>query len=253
MRIKKAPNVFIGIPTYSGKNYCLSEFFKAVHDIEYPKELIKLVVVDNTFDNGESLRELFPFVDSLPFSSSCIPLPPSKMSENTMDRLCNTHEYIRQLAIQSKADYLLHLESDILINPQTLKKLIFSRKKMVSPMYMITSGASRHLVVRNIQQGVRRELAFRYLVGHYTQDFVDGSVKEIISAGLGCCLIHKDIVKAVPFRYDYGDYAPDTVYTQDVYNYGFKNHVDTSEIVYHMNNHDWGRNVSEITEKIDWI
>ena len=41
-RNKYAPKILIGVPTYEGKNYCLSQFLDNIKNFSYPKDRIEI-------------------------------------------------------------------------------------------------------------------------------------------------------------------------------------------------------------------
>ena len=50
-RNKFVPKIMIGIPTYEGKNYCLSQFLDNISKFTYPRDRIELFIADNSKDN----------------------------------------------------------------------------------------------------------------------------------------------------------------------------------------------------------
>ena len=67
-------------------------------------------------------------------------------------------------------------------------------------------------------------------------DFVNGELKNVYSCGLGCVLIHRSILKKIPFRYEEGSPVhPDSFYYGDLNMAGKKVFVDTSILCEHKN------------------
>ena len=54
-RNKYAPKILIGVPTYEGKNYCLSQFLDNIKNFSYPKDRIEIFFADNSKDNTNAL------------------------------------------------------------------------------------------------------------------------------------------------------------------------------------------------------
>jgi len=169
----KLPKVVIGIPTYNGKSYCEDQFFECVINLNYPKKLLAILVIDNSTDEGKyarTLQEKYPNFKIIHQSSN----------EVVYKRLFNSHETIRKEFLKTPAKFLLHLESDVLIPKDTIQRLLRARKSVVSPVYNLSLGVNRHIVQRNRQWGMPfgGKYSWGYTYGTAHQSFLDGTVKK---------------------------------------------------------------------------
>lgn len=243
----KLPTVVIGIPTYQGKAYCEDQFFNAVLALEYPRNRMAIMVVDNTLDGGKystHLREKYPEFKIVHQANQDV----------VYKRLFDSHERLRIEFLKTGAKYLLHLESDVIVPPDIIQRLLRSRKDSVSPIYNLSLGSNRHVVQRNRQWGMpfADKYSWGYTYGRVDQDFADGTVKKIQTNGLGCILLKKGIMEHVPFRYRPNvDSAPDSAFTHDLLIKGIDNFCDTSIVVYHANGEDWGQDNINLIEKYE--
>ena len=130
--------------------------------------------------------------------------------------LAKSHDNCRTMALKGDYDYLLHLESDVFPPVNVIERLLDARKKVVGAMYHIELGEKSTLMIQHLEEfgEAKRET---YNLGETDLDFVDGSVKKIFSCGLGCVLIHKSVLKEVPFRYEEGaPVHPDSFFFADL-------------------------------------
>lgn len=242
------PTVIIGVPTYSGKSYCEDKFFDALLAINYPRNRMLILVIDNSLDNGKYANHLKGKYPELKIIHEANP------EHVVYERLANSHEYLRKAALKANTQYLLHLESDVIVPKDIVQKMLLCRKPIVSPIYHISNGSNRHIVQRNRQWGqpFQDKYSWGHVYGHATQAFVDGRVKQVQTSGIGCILIHKSILNDVPFRYRKDvDAAPDSAFATDLLMKGIPNFCDTGTLVEHINSEDWGQGNSLLKEKYE--
>ena len=149
--------------------------------------------------------------------------------------LAKSHDNCRTMALKGDYDYLLHLESDVFPPVNVIERLLDARKKVVGAMYHIELGEQSTLMIQQLEEfgEAKRDT---YNLGETDLDFVDGSVKKIFSCGLGCVLIHKSVLKEVPFRYEEGaPVHPDSFFFADLDMRDISAYVDTSIYCEHRN------------------
>lgn len=242
----KIPKILIACPTSASKNYCLEDWLRNLNSIRWGGEC-HVLLVDNTNDmgvNADHLREqLAVYVHTKSFEVIWDD-PNGKDSLNTV--LASGHEKCRQYAVQGDYDYLLHLESDVFPDADVLEKLVFFRKRVVNGLYYRDEGKFRKpMVQRSYMKSIRTVGTLNFL---HDEDlgFVDGTLKKVPHAGLGCCLIHKSVFGKVPFRHESGNAAsPDTFFAMDCHMNGISIYLDTSSVCDHRNK-NWG------VHGIDW-
>ena len=225
--ITKKHRVLIGTPHSDIKNYCIEDYIARVKALTYPFYDVLIV------DNSESRKNYKRFLKE---GLKAIYIKPKKKSINNI--LAESHEAIRQYALLHKYDYLLHLESDLIPPPDVIERLMIHNLPIVSAMYMINFGTDSHLMSQKIEGFGELRETINVKDGSDLL-MVDGTLKKSFSCGLGCILIHKNILNQFEFRYEKGVHlAPDSLFSLDTDGMGIPKFIDTSILCIH-NNSEW--------------
>jgi cellulose synthase/poly-beta-1,6-N-acetylglucosamine synthase-like glycosyltransferase len=237
------PKILIGIPTYDAKNYCLDAFFQNISEFTYPKSNIEIFVADNSSTNKNALmiRDKFK-VKTFWKDYTGVPI---------MEKLADSHNQVRRYFLESDADYLLHLESDIFPPKDVIEQLLWARKPIVTSMYQIFDGAWRTPCIRIQDKKTLHynDIVFDYELNNFHHYWTDGTIKEIFIAGIGCTLMNRKIMKNIQFRHDTTTKEgspPDTYFAMDLRDKKVKNWIHTGVISFHWNKEDWGRHFNYI-------
>lgn len=237
------PKILIGIPTYDAKNYCLDAFFKNISEFTYPKSNIEIFVADNSSTNKNALmiRDKFK-VKTFWKDYTGVPI---------MEKLADSHNQVRRYFLESDADYLLHLESDIFPPKDVIEQLLWARKPIVTSMYQIFDGAWRTPCIRIQDKKTLHynDIVFDYELNNFHHYWTDGTIKEVFIAGIGCTLMNRKIMKNIQFRHDTTTKEgspPDTYFAMDLRDKKVKNWIHTGVISFHWNKEDWGRHFNYI-------
>jgi hypothetical protein len=238
---KKFPKVLIAAPTASVKGYCFQDWLDHCLKLKYPNFDIRLF--DNTvgdhneythkcnshYVNNYGHDEQFRQIQSLSEKQK-------KQMKEVGARMAISHDDCRKYALKHGYDYLLHLESDVFPELDIIERLIANKKKVVGAMYYTSEGIYRSLVLqRKIFRSPHNIVAENFKAGEDVY-FADGTVKKIASVGLGCVLIHKSVLKQIPFRHDPAqDVYPDSLFSSDCFEKGISIFVDTSLVCEHRN------------------
>jgi hypothetical protein len=217
-------SVLVGTPHADRKNYCFNEFVEMVKTFTYKN--YNVVIADNSKSNKNYKLIVKHGLNSLRIK------PKHKANQQY---IAESHEAIRQYALKGGYDYLLHLESDVFPPPDIIERLLVHQKPLVSALYMIDFGHNSRPMVQHIEShGSIRETINSDVV----QDFnlIDGTLKKVYSAGLGCMLIHKSILKKFTFRWEQGaSMHPDSFFAGDIKQLNIPIHLDTSILCEHKN------------------
>ena len=237
------PKILIGIPTYDAKNYCLDAFFQNISEFTYPKSNIEIFVADNSANNKNALliRDKFK-VKTFWKDYTGVPI---------MEKLADSHNQVRRYFLESDADYLLHLESDIFPPKDVIEQLLWARKPIVTSMYQLFDGAWRTPCIRIQDKKTLHynDIIFDYELNNFHHYWSDGTIKEVYIAGIGCTLIHRKIIQNIQFRHDTTTKEgspPDTYFAMDLREKKVKNWIHTGVISFHWNKEDWGRHFNYI-------
>ena len=237
------PKILIGIPTYDAKNYCLDAFMDNVRQFTFPKSNIEIFVADNSSTNKNALmiRDKYK-VKTFWKDYTGVPL---------MEKLADSHNQIRRYFLESQADYLLHLESDIFPPKDVIEQLLWARKPIVTSLYQIFDGSWRTPCIRlyDKKPPFYNEFIFHYELINFHHWWSDGTVKEVFIAGIGCTLMHRKVMQHFEFRHDSTNEVsnpPDTYFALDLSGKKVQNWVHTGVISFHWNREDWGRHFNLI-------
>ena len=247
MIIGRKPKVLIGVPTYAGKNYCLTEFIEGLWLLNTDGFDVRVLIVDNTDDGGKNakyIEELSGFTVHHLDCSRC---------EYVNQKLEWSHNYLREAALKMNADYLFHIESDLVLPPNALHELYVTNEQIVSGCYSLNTGAARVPIPHIASDMLRNHPARGQIMLSPTllwRQFVKSGKQEVSLAGVGVMLIHRNVLRDVPFRSEkFSDFAPDSYWSTDVNQRGYKIFVNNDVYAYHMNDTGWGAEIGFITNK----
>lgn len=228
------PRVLVATPTYEGKNYCLSQFIANVAEFTYPKSRYDFVIFDNsaTPKNAEFI--------SKNYGVKVVWKDYTGMS--IIEKLAETHEALRQYAINNNYDYLLHLESDVFPQEDVIEQLLWTKKLIVGVPYQLFGGGQRRPVTQawDEKEGKNDDFVSSLDIAHVHHWFFDGTVRRCTTNGIGCTLMRVEVIKNTPFRFVADDdAAPDTWFTKDLIYQNIPYYVHTGMIAFHWNTEDW--------------
>jgi hypothetical protein len=245
MNFKK---VLVCAPTASSKEYCFKEWLDNTMNLNYPNYDIRLF--DNTYkDGGEfSLKMNSIFKNKYgksnnkfyAYSSSRINNMKDDAIGSVISRMAMSHNDCREYAIKYGYDYILHLETDVFPPSNVIEQLMSSNKKVIGGLYDRDEGKWRKLMVqKHIYAAPRAVNSVNFEAGEEI-GFVNGTLKQVSSIGLGCVLIHNSVFKNIPFRFVPGEANhPDSYFSEDCFRKSIKIYADTSVYCRH-DNKAWG-------------
>lgn len=227
-RKRKMSKVLVGTPHADVKNYCFDNYVKNVKSLTYPN--YDILVVDNSKDNKNTKK----------FKKAGIPAVHIKRrNKSSREVMAQSHEYLRKAALDGGYDFLLHYESDLSSPINIIETLLSHQLPVVSAAYLINHGHKSHLMAQEIEEDAPGERKTISLDEGSDIHIIDGNLHEGFAFGLGMCLIHKDVLKQIEFRYEEGvDAHPDTFFANDLAQLKIKQYVDTSVLCKH-DNRDW--------------
>ena len=225
--------ILIAAPTAAVKNYCIEKWLLNINEFKYPD--FELVLVDNTLDKGENVAYLQLLSECLGLKYDVTVMGvKSRKAAGLIERMCESHNLCRQIAIESNYTHWLHLETDIFPPDNVIEQLLCNRKKVCGGLYYRDQGKSRKLMAqRTIFRAHNNAFAMNFTP---TDDawFIDGTVKKIAHIGLGCVLLSKQVFSEIPFRFKTGsDASVDSWFMADCKKNGVDIFADTSIICRH--------------------
>lgn len=244
------PKVLVGIITAEIKQYCQPEFFEQLHLLTYPHKEIYFVDNSATNDNYKKIIKAG-------FNAYWLP----RKNKGVRQIMAESNEIIRQHVIRHKYDYLMNLESDIMLQKQQkhqkfydlledatdvkivnghydiIEQLMFHRKQVIGAVYDTNAGSYRRLCVHLIDN--QAGFLNPYPVGKSDIMLLDGKTHKVFSTGIGACLITRQVLEKIRFHAENDGLHPDANFSHDIYNLGIDFFADTSIYLTHKNQ-DWG-------------
>lgn len=213
--------ILIGCPTSEHKKYCLKEY------VEIVKKLgCDILLVDNskTKDYYNEIKKLGLNV----IKDAYYP--------KARDRIVSSRNLIRRYCLENNYDYLFSLEQDVIPPLDIIEILLKSGKKIISGLYY------------KLDDKELTPVAWIHHEGNYARrlnysETIEPKIIEVITCGLGCVLIHKDVLEKVRFRYNESKKSFDDVWFGiDARDKGFKLYLDTGIKCKHLiKGMDWDK------------
>lgn len=242
----RQPRILVGVTTYEGKDYIFEECIRAIKRFDYPKELIDLVIVDNSAKDTyfRTLKR-----------RGHKRLERVLRGANSREALTKAQNRIRQIMLAGDYEYLLFIESDLICPPDTVKRLLSHDKPVVGSVYNIARDEKFvPCIFVNFRNddgflgtrplGVKHVDGKKYYDGSEIQEFFAKSsgLEQIHGVGFGCTLIERAIVERFPFWCDerFDDKHSDVYFYLDLQNNNIPVFVDTSVNLPHYPS-DWGQ------------
>ena len=228
----KEKSVLICCPTADIKKYCIDDWISNVSEFTYENKGLYLCDNSNELDYYNELREK---LKHKPQFNWCGIERINPFNKSVKQSIALSHEKCRQFAIHNKFDYMLHLECDLFPTVDVIERLMESKKRIIGGTYYIELGGDSKLMIQQLEDfGTAHRTT--YNLDNCDLSFIDGTVKRVLSCGLGCVLIHKSIFSKYQFRYEEGAVVhPDSFFFADLNKNGEKVYVDTSIHIKHNN------------------
>jgi hypothetical protein len=205
----KLPRVLIAVITYDGKDYCYDKFKRHAKAINYPNK--EFLFVDNSKSHkyAEKLRKDWDNVIR------------SKRGNNARESLARGQEIAKRYMQENDFDYLLFLESDMMVPHDIVQKLMKHGKQVCGVYYEIGYENYRVpcitivIITESGTKGTRR------LKPEEISDYQNKGLKQVAHCGLGCTLIRKEVFEGITFKYipDLRGYS-DIFFANDINNKG---------------------------------
>ncbi len=222
------PKILVGCPTYDGMEYCMESYVRHVQHLSYPN--YDILLVDNSKNDAYKKK----------LEKHGINVIKDAWQEKPIERVISSRNILRQYAIDSKYDYLLMLEQDVIPPQQVIQMLLRHNKPVVSGIYFKPFTLNIKFQNKVVRRKELRPLLYAPVPGqpdklHFcTKKDVSGNyLVKAAASGLGCMLIHKDIFSQIPFRSD-GTAYDDMFFCQDLRSRNIPLYADTSVKCRHL-------------------
>ncbi len=232
--------VLIGCPTWIGKKYCINRYLNGVLNLDYEQKYFMIVDNSSTDEYVKLLRE------------KGIHAIKGQHYDDPAKSVVESRNILRERLLEDNFEYFLSLEQDVVMPRSGLKQLMEQNKRVVSGLYFTIAEVNNKPVMAPMAwvkadkefaervkanpsvykeqyeqlqkhnfdiEKVKRRLTF--------EEVKEPRLMEVLRIGLGCALIHRDVMEKIKFRHNPHGYD-DMTFCQDVLDNKWKLYLDTS-------------------------
>ena len=230
-------SILLGVVTSIHKQYCDIEFFQNIQSLSYPA--YQILVVDNTNDNGVYADR----IKSLLFKSNSEVIHINPENKKTIQIIADCQNILRTKALAQNLSLLI-IESDIMPPLNFIGSMVAYNANVLCLPYWYEKGNNKDLLDDPYQKHplIRRSVKISEnqvkpvdLSFVECMFFMDGRLKLIHEAGLGCCLIDNSILDLFEFKAPSSDGVfSDSMFFTDMFNLRVAVYADTSICLVHL-------------------
>ena len=224
---KNKPKILVATLFSEVKNYCIKDWYKnSICKLTYPS--FDFCAIDNSKD-PKYHRRIYHFFDNLKKKSHIDKLTvihTPRIHEKSEVFMADSLNALRKHFLENEYDWLVLNECDVYTPPDIIERLLSYNMQIISALYFSGDKSASYPVISGINFFFNENPII--YVKSYIEGFYDiGEIeipKQVLSAGLGCILIYKDILQKIPFRYD--DELcnfPDSVFAKDLWDNNIQN------------------------------
>ena len=173
--------ILVGCPTSDRKKYCLKEYLESIKSLSFPS--YDVLIVDNS-ETDEYYNEI----------KKELPCIKSKFYEAARKSIVESRNILREKVLSEGYDYFLSLEQDVIPPKDVIERLLKTGNKVVSGLYF-------YIVDNELMPMAWGRVDDKHALRLGLKDVEEDKLIEVITAGLGCILIHRSVLEKVKFRY----------------------------------------------------
>lgn len=185
------PKILTVTTIYDKKEYCLEEFLEKSRQIDYPNN--RHIFIDNskTLDFTSKLQSMGLEVYHVERGSN---------SREAIARSCN---FARNICLDEGYDYMFMLESDVMVEPDIIKRLLSHCKDVVTAYYYIGTQDPRVpcITLPEYKPEIKAYGTRLLFMDEWDKYFMKG-LKQVAAGSFGVSLTHKSVLKEIKFYYD---------------------------------------------------
>jgi len=219
------PRVLVAAPTYRGKDYIFHQWYKIITNLSYKN--YDWLVVDNskgTSYQSKLRRQGYKKIIHLPRDTT------SRRS------IAHSTEYIRQYALDNGYDYIMMIETDIIVPVDIIQRLLNKNKDIIGGVYEVGVKGSTDAPRRICIQQPYQDNLLEFVEVEEGYKMLGQGIQQVGGMGLGCVLIKKNIFKEFPFKYtDRYSMHTDSIFYLDLKAKDIPVYVDTNLMLEHIN------------------
>lgn len=222
-------SVLIGCPTYEKQGYCLDRFAARLKELTFKDKEVLFVDNSSTPEYAEKIRAKGFRVIYNPVMQTGA----TKNSPYDISPIISNRNIIIKEFLAGKYTHLLWLDTDVLVPTDAIERLLKHDKPITFGIYLggqkIKGTVKLAPVIYDFapKEGYLKMVPVNRVMGE--------EVFEVLAGGFGCCLIKKEVVKAVQLRQnkELGG-GEDILFCKDAREKGFRSYADTSIKCTHM-------------------
>jgi len=241
--MENLPTIDIICPVRN-RQFVISYFLEHIYNLNYPKNLISIIVCLND-SNDDSDKILTQFKQShqneyknVKILTYNLNAPPDSRYSSRLDLYKNLPK-IRNLLLQHcTSDYVFSIDSDILCKPDTLSRLLFAKKDIISAI--IYNGYTLHdscqegspwkwTNIMNIVDGNYVHFSKRCRQEKYNKDYIIN-----VDMTGAVYLFTKEVAKSV--KYNFHKNGEDLFFCEEAKRQGFKIYCNINLFCDHIMN-----------------
>jgi len=177
---KEKDKVLVAICTYRDKEYCFKEFKKAIDKISYKNK--EVIWCDTSPDDEYS---------KLLEKRGCNVIKSGYVSDKRIN-IRDGQNQLRDYFLKGDYDYFMCIESDVIVPKNIIQQLLKLNSPVASGWYDLRSG------IPCISLTGPRES--KTVVCPPKSRLMKKSQLQVFMAGLGVCLIRRDVLKKIEFK-----------------------------------------------------
>ncbi|MBI1970375.1 glycosyltransferase [Candidatus Woesearchaeota archaeon] len=223
--------ILLGVVTYRGQEYCLPSFSATLNNLRCPAGVALDILFVDTSDDEK-------YVDVLRDRGfTAMLLGHSGSGKRTrIQNIVDGRNMIRNVFLKHQYDALLFVDSDVMLPPDALERLLSHHKEIVIGVYLHNTiiNDAQHImpvvyVFHDKEKGLLRQLR--------QDEVVEGRLIEAAAGGMGCVLITKSVMEKVHLFHTLSKNSTggeDAAFYQDASAAGFAIFCDTNVKCLHV-------------------
>jgi len=219
------PRILIGIVTYDGHRYAIGKLLEAIGNLVNPLGSPRTTVI---FADNSPTDDYKQFLESKGFE-----VLKDSVDGTRIDRIIRGRNHLRDVCLERGYDYLFFLDTDVIPPKDTLPRLLYREKEVITGIYL---GAMTFGSVTEILPVLYAPLPDGRVRTMRVAEVMEDKLIPIAAAGLGCCLIHQNVLKKLRFHNIAASVTggEDAAFFKDVISLGIMPCADTSIKCFHM-------------------
>ena len=183
------PKVLVGCPTSFHKDYCLGKYIEGLKKLTYKNKEILLIDNSKTDEYCELIK------------SQDIPAEKGPWFEGAIQRIITSRNILRKKVLDEDYDYFLSLEQDVIPPEDIIQRMLKHEKPVVSGVYFVHNKNNKgEIKLIPLAYKLIEESTLTIEPLKEKEIWEEPGLHPIVSAGLGCVLIHRSVLENIEFR-----------------------------------------------------